>query len=362
MKHYLTISLAILLSACGGPALPVREFLQDKQNDAKFDELSAKFKKEHGCDKLDKLYKFTKLENPSVKDLSEIMPIFGLKADDAKNVDKVYNLDLSVMNKYNCDDVGNKDQLINELVQYCNDKYHDTPDKQSDCEYYLKQSIFVVDEHHALIWSILDKRKAIQDVKDTLETGIVNNIQKIYPMPKGVDYLLSEFRKNELVKASNEVLGKYDGECIYNGPYAYTGEFTNPLCDYDTKIVTRLNSARVLYKYCVDKTFLPNDKDYDICICYAHETYQKVNYKNVLYIYEKEDLPQSKKTEFNQMYKKCKQKIEQQQKKAEKERYGEAKNIDKYENNVFTEALENAAWAHETITDVRKRSRKRNIK
>ena len=33
MKRHIAILTALLLSACGGPALPVREFLQDKQND-----------------------------------------------------------------------------------------------------------------------------------------------------------------------------------------------------------------------------------------------------------------------------------------------------------------------------------------
>ena len=305
MKQHIVILTALLLSACGGAALPVREFFQDKQNDTKFNELSAKFKKEHGCDKLEKLYKFTRLENPTVKDLSEIMPIFGLKADDAKNVNKVYNLDLSVMNKYNCDDVGNKDQLINELVQYCDAKYHDTPDKQSDCEYYLKQSIFVIDEHHALTWSILDKRQAIQNVKDTLETDLVNNVQKIYPLPEDTDKLLPDFSASELIKARKEVLGTYDGNCY------------GDLCENEVtgdKTVTRLNAARILYSFC--KSFAGYFGDQSECACYAHQTYKKVNYKNLIYIDEQSKLPTSKKAEFDQIFKKCKQKLE-------KQRYGE---------------------------------------
>ena len=304
MKKLLTISITLMLVGCGA-ALPVREFFQDAQNDAKFNELALKFKKEHGCDKLSQLHNFTKLKTPTVTDLSEIMPIFGLTANDASNVDKVYNINFSVMNKYNCDDVGNTKQLVHELVQYCSDKYSNAPDKKNDCEYYLKQAIFVVDEHHGITWNILDKRQAVQQVKSELEQGIMNNIKKIHPLPDDTENFLPTFSASELIKANKEILGTYDGNCYW------------PLCEYGKTYdgtVTRLNAARVLDSFCT--SFFGYLGDQPECACYTHQTYKKVNYKNLIYIDEHRKLPSSKKTEFDQIFKKCKQKLE-------KQRYGE---------------------------------------
>ena len=288
MKRCLTMCVVLVLVGCV-TALPLREFNSDQQNVDKFNELALKFKKEHGCDKLSKLYDFTKIKTPTVNDLSEIMPIFDLKADDASNVDKVYNIDFSVINKYNCDDAGNTNQLINELVQYCDDKYSNTPNKKSDCEYYLKQSLFVVDKNHGLTRNVLDRRQTIQRVKDKLEQGIMNNIQKIYPLPNNTEKFLPVFSASELIKARKEVLGTYDDNCeIW-------------LCEEELRAdrtVTRLNAIRMLYSVCrYSFRYLGEHPE---CVCYANETYKKVDYKNLIYIHEKEGmLPQSKTREFD---------------------------------------------------------------
>lgn len=303
MKRYLTISFALVLVGWGGSALSVYEFASDQQNVDKYKELEYIIKKEHGCDKLSQLYDFTQLETPTVKDLSEIMPIFGLTANDASKADKVYNINFSVLNQYNCDDVGNTKQLVNDLVQYCNNKYPNAPDKQHNCEYYLKQSIFVFSKQDEYAFAD-DKRQVIQQVKSELEQGIMNNIQKIHPLPDDTEKFLPVFSANELIKARSDILGTYDGYCS-------SGDW---LCEED-KTVTRLNAIRILYSVCKHSfRYLGEQPE---CVCYAHETYKKVNYQNLIYIDEKGGkLPQSKKVEFDQIFKKCKQKLE-------KQRYGE---------------------------------------
>ncbi len=331
MKNY-TVFIALLLSACFGVSR--QDFLQDTQNAEKSTELRNKRNKSADCDKLATLDKFTKLKSPKSEDLSAITPIFGLKNADSTNIDKVFNLDYSKIDKLNC--VDNAEQLMTELAQYCDNKYRNDSSYQQYCKYFLKQAIF----ENGTDYTEIDKQKLKQGIKD--------KISQIYTMPDNVEVFLPEFTTTELIKANNTILGTYDGDC-----YGYVSSI---LCDYDTKIVTRLNSARILYEYCVNKIVWPDRKYFDICVCFAHKTYQQVNYKNVIYIYEKKELPQSKKTEFNQIYEKCEQKIENQRIKAEKERYGEAKSANSDENNVFIEALENAAWAHRTITETRKKA------
>ncbi|MBR6010572.1 MAG: hypothetical protein IKP35_04125 [Alphaproteobacteria bacterium] len=333
MKNY-SVFIALLLSACGGFDSK-QEFLQDSQNAKKLAELSNKRIISSDCDKLIKLYDFAVLKSPTIEDLSKIMPIFGLKADDAKNIDKVYKIDFDKIDKYNCYD--NTDSLLHEIEQYCNNKYPTELFKRDECEDYL--SYIVLNNNY-----VYNRKQDIEGNRSNIIYSVKLNIQSIYIMPEKADKFLPEFTATELIKADNEVLGTYDSDCYGN------------LCEHATQNVTRLNAALVLYDYCVyNKTFLPND-GYDICVCFAHETYQKVNYKNVIYIHEKKELPQSKKTEFNQIYKKCEQKIEKQRIKAEKERYGEAKSANSDENNVFIEALENTAWAHRTITETRKKA------
>ena len=100
----------------------------------------------------------------------------------------------------------------------------------------------------------------------------------------------------------------------------------------------------MLNKFC-------EDKQEEGCSCFAHQTYNKVSYKNIIYIYEKNELPQSKKTEFNQILKKCEQKIKQQNIKAEKDRYGESSQPKSTNNNVFIESIDNAAWAVKQINN-----------
>ena len=334
MKNY-TVFIALLLGACA--TMTEQEFFQDQQNSEKFNELERNALIT-GCDKVVELNKFVQLEKPTNNDLASIMPILGLKTTYATDVNKMYDVDLSVIKKYSCTDIRD------EKVRYCLEKYGDTLDlfKENQCLASLYNKIppfSTYDKYSDDINYVYEGKDLIEKIKD--------KISQIYTMPEDVNYLLSEFKPSELIKANNEILGKYDGDCY--GHYGY-------LCDYDTNIVTRLHAVQILNNFCKKEHFWIWGDEKKECTCFAHETYQKVNYKNVIYIHEKKELPQSKKTEFNQIYEKCEQKIENQRIKAEKERYGEAKSANSDENNVFIEALENAAWAHRTITETRKKA------
>lgn len=346
MKNY-TVFIALLLSACFGVSR--QDFLQDTQNAEKSTELRNKRNKSADCDKLATLDKFTKLKSPKSEDLSAITPIFGLKNADSTNIDKVFNLDYSKIDKLNC--VDNAEQLMTERAQYCDNKYRNDSSYQQYCKYFLKQAIF----ENGADYTEIDKQKLKQGIKD--------KISQIYTMPEDVNYLLSEFKTNELIKANNEILGKYDRACDVTHGFdrmvaSYNqGAWLFPhLCSQEDKSVTKLDAIKLLNFYCLYNNIFPDKYDEFTCVCYAHETYNKVNYKNLVYIFETGKIPQSKKTEFNQIYEKCEQKIENQRIKAEKERYGEAKSANSDENNVFIEALENAAWAHRTITETRKKA------
>ena len=115
-----------------------------------------------------------------------------------------------------------------------------------------------------------------------------------------------------------------------------------------------------MYNFCINKTFLPDETDKSNCICYAHETYNKVSFQNLIYIYEKEEIPQSKKNEFEQLFAKCKRKIEQKRIKKEQDRYGEASKQDDTVDKFIGEVLDNAAWTHKTITEIRKEQERKD--
>lgn len=289
MKHYLTISLAILLSACGG--ITQEEFFQDKQNMDKSIELANKAI-ESGCDKLTILNNFIQIETPNGDDLAKIMPALGLKAIDSKDIDKMYTLDLSMVKKYKCSNI--RDEKIN----YCRQKYSNVF-KENQClaSVYDKIPPFST-------YGIYDNTtNYIYDGEDVYKI-LESKIRKIHPLPDDTEKFLPVFSASELIKTRKEILGKYDGDCSSGGW----------LCEED-KTVTRLNAIRILYSVCKHSfRYLGEQPE---CVCYAHETYKKVNYQNLIYIDEKGGkLPQSKKTEFDQIFKKCKQKLE-------KQRYGE---------------------------------------
>jgi len=370
---YLAISGALLLGACAGFDTK-QEFLQDQENMEKAMELSSMRVKSPDCEKIGQLYKFTKLEAPTTNDLANILPLLGLYPQDVSDIDKLYNIDYMIVDKYKCND--NSAEIVSKSEQYCRDKYYDEYDletlfyfpfrlvsfvsvmtivgaipfaahpcgldssmhpimckKEQDCEYYLKKGIS--DNYYGNI--------KIESLKQVLKEKIQGMLPEI---PKEAKMFLPEFKFSEILKANNTILGKYDRN--------YCGD----LCDDDTKNVTGLNAVLVLYSLC-------NHEHWDQvseCECFAHQTYNKVSYKNLLYIYEKNELPKSKQSEFNQTLKKCEQKIDRQRIKAEQERYGESEPTDNSSEvlaDFVIDTVGNAAWAHKTITDFRKEAEKK---
>ena len=101
----------------------------------------------------------------------------------------------------------------------------------------------------------------------------------------------------------------------------------------------------------------------DTCGCFAHNVYKQAEFKNILYVYEKKQFLPSKRTEYLKSIDKCKTQVRQNIKNKEIERYGEATPDDEFGNDLgqfMLETVENAAWAHKTITDARKRAQESN--
>ena len=328
----------LLLCACSG--ITRNDFLQDKQNKDKYDEIKANFTHGYGCDKLLDLYNFALKESPTKDDLIAIMPAVGFQPNDATDLDKVYKMDLSVIDKYNCDD--NSSQMATEIEKYCNNKYSGEVLKKVDCIDYLKQAM--------LKGGAYNDSQTAQNQKHNIEWNVRKNISKIYPIPQDSDELLAEFTASELIKANNTILGVYDYDC------------SRLLCGYnDTRNVTRLSAAMVLQNFC-NQEHWQNEEE---CVCYAHETYKKVDYKNVIYIYEKGAIPQSKKAEFDRIFTQCEQKIEREHRRTEQNRYGEASVTNSgsgANKDVFREVLDNVAWTHKMITETRKEAEQKRTK
>ena len=352
---YLTLLVALALSACGG--FESRQaFLQEQGNEKKFYDLQARVVVDSECEKLDKLYNFAKLESPTVDDLAEIMPVFGLQQNDAKDMNKMHTMGLLWIKSLNCTNKGNVDALVNEAAEYCNSKYIDDKSKQKECKIYLNSAIYSSDNYRKKesVQAKTKERFYIDNYQwriftDWLVEQIDKGIKQIYPIPKYGEYLLPIFTASELVKANSTKLGVHDSDYCEDDDYGR-------LCDKDTRIVTRLNAADVLYSFCVRQVFWPSDEEATACACYAHEAYKNITYKQLIYVFEQKELPQSKQAEYAQLLAKCNRKLEQQRQKEQKERYGEtsADKTSDTNNNVLIEALENAAWAHRTLTDARK--------
>lgn len=338
-----TLSIVILFVLCGCGTLTKQEFLQDEENVKKQLELSNKAVAS-GCDKIVELNNFVGLRNPTSDDLAEIIHIFGLNKNDATDIDKIYGIDTSIIKTYSCTDISE------EKYQYCLKKYGGFFDifKENQCLTQVYQDLppCEASDKYDHIFYYYEGKDLAQEVK--------NKIKQIYPLPKSeyTEVFLLEFTPNELITANNTILGKYDGDYCYNR----YGDF----CDENTKNVTILNAINVLYNFCSNEHYGNVGKE---CVCFAHETYKKVNYQNILYIYEKGELPYSKKNEFNNLFMKCEQKIEKQRIKAEKERYGEAENTDntgEAMGNFIAETLENMSYLHKMATESRKRAEKTN--
>ncbi len=375
MKRYLLVLIALVVGGCGG--FTKQEFLQDNQNADKFIELTNKHDRNSDCDKLGLLYAFSQKQSPTKDDLAEIMPILGLKSVDSTDIDKLYKLDLSVIDKYNC--VDNAASLLEEEKQYCRNKYYDEYgwetlvyfpfrlvsfasmitivgaipfsmhscglesglhpimcQKELDCEKYLTESICGKEGCKTNI----DKQALKQNVKDKIRT--------IFPIPTNTDNLLQVFKPSELVSANNAILGVYDDEC-----------YDSRLCDVETKIVTKLNVIKVLYDFCRYNIYAPDTE----CLCFTRDSYQKISYKNLIYIVEKYKIPESKLIELASIIDNCKQKMEKQRVKTEQLRYGEASPKDNSEEiigNFLIEVIENAAYTHKKTTELRKEMEERD--
>lgn len=368
MRKTLSIVMLFVLCGCGGFDTK-QDFLKDEENNKKYVELSsAKREKNIDCDKIGQLFEFSWEKKPTLNDFGIILPHLGLTPDE--NINKINEIDYSIIDKYNC--VDNARDLLKESVKYCDDKYYDESvaetvlyfpfrfvnlfvavviggddafgyaihpikyRKATDCYNYLYEQVTKNGDFYMLVDKI--------NLKQRLEKQIKDMFSKI---TKDKDYLLQEFKIGELITADNTILGKYDG--VYNHRY---GDF----CDENTKNVTMLNAVNVLYNFCSDEHYGDVGKE---CVCFAHETYKRVNYQNILYIYEKGELPYSKKNEFNNLFMKCEQKIEKQCIKAEKERYGEAEKTDntgEAMGNFIAETLENMSYLHKMATESRKKA------
>lgn len=340
MKRCYIGYFSLLLCSCS--AITQQEFLQDPQNNKMVTELSNKAIYS-GCDKLVKLNKFVQIDSPKISDLAQIMIVFGLKETDATNVDKVFALDLSSIEQYSCTDIRDaKDK-------YCITKYGGIFDvfKQNQCLASLYGELPPRNTYDKYDTEL----NYVYDGKD-LTNVITEQIQKIYSIPELCRWnnyinkcpLASAFKSSELIKANNTILGTYDSSC------------SDLICsDYETKKVNQLNAAKILYDFCTQEHF---DYEYE-CACLAHTMYKKVNYKNIIYIYEKEALPQSIRTDYKQTLAKCKNNVIQQDNKAMQERYGETtdgqtnSDVEAAINNVV-DAVQNAVWMNEQLTEKRK--------
>lgn len=370
MKKYLVLSVALMLSACGGFESK-QDFLQDAENQNKYNELSAKYEKTSDCDNLEKLYNFTHIESPTTDDLAQILPSLGLTAKDATDVDKVYKINYSIIDKYDCKN--NAKQLLSEGTKYCEDKYYENNVFENIIYFPYRATAAVAaftivgGIPFVLVGNMMGchgnyedtafhpagcKRKTdcekylIEDIqqytninKEKLKTKLEAKVKSVFPKVEYTEeYLLQEFKIGELIKARQTVIGTYDKTYNY-GEHTYFECSSNPwladFCDKENGQVTKLNVARVLYTFCKRQLFLPDDADDKKCICYAHSAYNTMSYKNALFIYENDKMPQSKQSEFRQMFNKCEQKIKQQQINSNKNRYGDA-NYSGVNDAVFT--------------------------
>ena len=306
LMKYLSVPVALLLCACGG--MTKQEFFQILNNIDKSVELTAAVQVSTGCEKLGKLYDFSKKETPSVTDLAEIMSVFNLKANDATDIDKVYGINIDSIESFHCDNVNNLEQISAKIDSFCQNQYLNDKQKQRDCHNHLATAVInnstkIV--HYINMRAIIEQSGA-QDLYYEIKRDVKKNINKIYSLPDDTEIFLPVFSASELIKARKEILGTYDRYCS-----------SSRLCEEDKK-VTRLNAIRILYSVCeYSFRYLGEHPE---CVCFVHETYKKVNYQNLIYIDEKYGrLPESKKDEFDQIFDNCKQKLE-------KQRYGETSN------------------------------------
>ena len=391
----------LLLSACGG--LTQEQFYEDTNNAQKATELSSKAIRTSDCDKIGQLYEFSVMDNPTASDLEAILPLLGVQKKDFKNIDKLYTLDLSAVDKLKCED--NRDKLDSEAYRYCTDKYYD--------EYGIETAIYfpfrLVSTVSALtiigamplfllhscgadaMWHpiacnrMLDCRKHLMQTVNTgtedysgvrkskIKERIQAKIRQIYAIPnicknyrtytdaygkttKTYDeefhYAFSEFKPSEMIAAANKTIGTYDKDCI-NGT----------ICDNnDTKIVTGANAAKALYNACIENIGIWRRYEEDTiftCSCFARSAYKNLSYKNVLYIYENDDFPQSKEAELTRQMRNCKNKWDKQVAQQQITRYGETtdgqtnSDVEAAINNVV-DAVQNAVWMNEQLTEKRK--------
>lgn len=391
----------LLLSACGG--LTQEQFYEDTNNAQKATELSSKAIRTSDCDKIGQLYEFSVMDNPTTSDLEAILPLLGVQKKDFKNIDKLYTLDLSAVDKLKCED--NRDKLDSEAYRYCTDKYYD--------EYGIETAIYfpfrLVSTVSALtiigamplfllhscgadaMWHpiacnrMLDCRKHLMQTVNTgtedysgvrkskIKERIQAKIRQIYAIPnicknyrtytdaygkttKTYDeefhYAFSEFKPSEMIAAANKTIGTYDKDCI-NGT----------ICDNnDTKIVTGANAAKALYNACIENIGIWRRYEEDTiftCSCFARSAYKNLSYKNVLYIYENDDFPQSKEAELTRQMRNCKNKWDKQVAQQQITRYGETtdgqtnSDVEAAINNVV-DAVQNAVWMNEQLTEKRK--------
>lgn len=359
---------ALLLGACAGFETK-DDFLQDPQNMKKSVEITNKRQRGEDCDKLGQIYKFANKKNPGVSDLETIMPILGLETQDARNIDKLYKLDYSVIDKYSCTD--NKSKILKEIEQYCTDKYYDEYALETLLYFPFRLvstvSVFTIvgsipfamhscgldsAMHPIMCNKKQDCDKYLIDIaqvnkddfskidKDKLKRKIKEKIQDIYPLPSVDSPIEKWFGYSELIKADNTVIGKFETEGTD---------------------VTKLHGIEILFNRCQWEigyySTLSIDEVLNVCACFAHNVYKNADFKNILYVYEKQEFLPSKKKEYLNEIDKCKTIIKKQTKKMEIERYGEAMpdaESDDAFGQFLIETLGNAAWAHKMVTDMRK--------
>lgn len=336
MKIYI-IAPILLLAACGG--LSREKFYKDKENAAKSAELASLSEWTSDCDNLEKLDKFVKLENPTADDLEEILPLFGIEQKDFKNLDKIYRLDSTVIDKYQCK--SNRLQLQKTAEKYCSNKYYDeyaletltyfpfrlvsitslftivgaipfalhscgiesavhpiACQRKLDCDKFLSESI----GGEAKDYSHIDK--------EFIKNNFYGQVNKIYPWPNCPSFIADSCKYfqltmsyNDIFAAANEKLGDYHGE-------------------YSTdREISRLDAAYVLQHVCndypLDNWGLSQSSEvvegYDwrtlVCVCLTGEAYKDLTIKNVYYLIEKDSIPPSKHTEYTKIINNCKPRV-----------------------------------------------------
>lgn len=379
MKIYTMIPV-LLLTGCGG--ITKEDFFQDEQNMKKSIDITSKRQRTSDCDKLGLLNDFVHIENPKLSDLEKIMPILNLHASDAKNVNKLYKLNYSVIDTYSCKD--NKKEITNEVEQYCRDKYYDEYtletlfyfpfrlvsaasvftivgaipfaihscgveesamhpimcNKKQDCDKYLMDTVQI------------DKNDYSKINKNKLKEQIKQKIEAFYPLPNADSHIVKWFEFDELIEAGNTIIGKFDTGCVYD-------------CETTKENVTRLRGAEILFNRCQWEIGYTMDADelLDTCGCFAHKVYKNADFKNILFVHEKNQFLPSTRLEYLKQINNCKTKVKKMLKNSEIERYGEASENYEFSDafgQIITETLENAAWAHKTITDTRKKAEQRS--